>query len=168
MFKSLFRKKTKPIKKYLVLTKVAKSLAVSSFIPFCEKFPELKNVYELELINDYERLVKSAGISIALMRLSSYYNMEKSTEYTKSIMSELNNEETKLIADFGQYLEEIADGELINEVEDFYFHVGEWIFAHLAENSNNDNEIEILAEHKDLKSDLGKYMTITFQDFWVQ
>jgi len=170
MFKNLFRRKAiknSISKDSLILTGIAHSLAVSSFDTLCEKYPELINVYALELMNKYDIVVKCAGVGIALMRLSKYYDMEKSTAYTKSIMSNLTNDENKLIADFGQYLQEITDDELVNDVDDFPFHVGEWVFAHLAENSNNDNKIEILAEKRGLKSDLGNYLTNALLEFWT-
>ena len=151
------------------LIALANASAVSFYLPLIDEFPKLTLISDSGLLNDFDTIISTASIGIVMTQVASSFKPNEAQKYMYAINKEIQNwntDSSKLIIQFGHYINNLASENKINNLNELSEAVGAWIFIELYDNNPHNVELEELTNSRELFFAVGTLITNTFSNYW--
>jgi len=174
LFDSIFKKQNytdKQLKDATKLVSVANALAISSYRPLLDIFPELDVIYKAGQLEKFDFLLTVAGVGVAFSQLASSMEKSQSDGYSIAVKQALNNWDKSsysCLAEYTNYMVYLLANDAIDDIEKYKEAVGAWVFISLAEDPKSNSEVKQLAERSDLFGVIGHSPCVTFANYWKE
>ncbi len=174
LFDSIFKKPSytdKQLKDATALVSLSQGLAISSYMPLLDKFPDLGVVTKGGQLEKFDFLLTVAGVGVAFSRLTSSVKENQIDGYSLAVKQALDNWNKNgysSLSEFVKYIVYLLNNEIIDDIEKFKEAVGAWIFLKLEEDPKSNSEVKQLAKRHDLFVAVGNSPCVTFANYWKE
>jgi len=172
LFDNLFKKSgysDKQLKDANELVSLAQELAISSYVPLLDKFPDLAAIAKSGQMEKLDFLLTVAGVGIAFSRLAGSVKENQIEGYSLAIKQALDNWDKNgysSLAEFVKYLFILLNNNTVDDFEKYKEAIGAWIFLKLEEDPKSNIELRQLAKRRDLYGAIGHSPCLTFGNYW--
>lgn len=137
LFENIYKKQgytEKQLKDSTELVSLAKGLAVSSYIPLINKFPDLEVIAKSGQLEKFDFLLTVAGVGVAFSRLTSSVKESQIDGYSLAVKKALDKRDKNgysSLAEFTKYIVYLFTNDTVSDFEKFKEAVGAWVFLKL-------------------------------------
>lgn len=175
IFQKIFGKKQNGLKnntksiEALKLIKIANTTAITFYMPLLNEFPKLTLISDSGLLDEFDTLITTACIGVVMTQVGYSFNPKETQQYLAAINNEISNwnsDSSKLIMEFGRYINNLTSENKINSLDELSEAIGAWVFIELYENNPHNIELEEFSNSRDLFFVMGTMITHNFSNYW--
>ncbi|HYK75820.1 MAG TPA: hypothetical protein VEV16_02495 [Daejeonella sp.] len=174
LFNSIFKKKgytDKQLKDATILVSLAQGIAISSYTPLLDKFPDLGVIAKGGQLEKFDFLLTVAGVGVAFSQLTSSVKEKQIGGHLLAVKQALDNwnkSSYSSLCAFVKYIDYLFNNNTIDDIEKFKQAVGAWVFLKLEEDPKSNCEVKQLAKRHDLFKAIGHNSCVTFANYWKE